>query len=81
MAREIVCTECGYIGKAKKVMKGSIFIEIILWLTFIVPGLIYSFWRLSNNVETCPKCHRETVIPTDTPKGMELKNKFTKNIT
>ena len=80
MAKEFVCTECGYVGKAKKTMKGNFLIEVVLWLTFIIPGVIYSIWRLANTPLVCPKCGKESLIPTDTPKGMELKNKFTPEI-
>lgn len=40
-----ICTNCGYEGKAIFKTKGSILIEIVLWLLFIVLGLIYSLWR------------------------------------
>ncbi|MDH3468639.1 MAG: hypothetical protein OES26_22550 [Gammaproteobacteria bacterium] len=37
MAKELICPNCGCKGKPKKITKGSIFIEIILWiaLTYI----------------------------------------------
>ncbi|MBP8979442.1 hypothetical protein KBG23_03120 [Candidatus Dojkabacteria bacterium] len=75
--KEMICTECGYIGKPKKWMKGSFFIELILWLAFLVPGIIYTIWRVTNTVAICPKCEKETLIPTDTPRGAELKAKST----
>ena len=43
--KQMICTKCGHVGKPKKKVKGSIFIEIILWLMLIVPGLIYSIWK------------------------------------
>ncbi len=68
----VICKECGYVGKSKKITKGSIFIEIILWLFFLIPGLIYSIWRLTTRCDSCPKCKHKTVIPIDSPIGEKL---------
>ena len=48
-----VCKDCGTVGETKTVARGSMGVEIVLWLCFIVPGLIYSIWRLSSKHETC----------------------------
>jgi len=66
MAKEMLCTNCGYKGKPKKIMPGSPAIELILWLCFIIPGLIYSAWRGHRRYKGCPKCRKE-MIPLDTP--------------
>ncbi|HEV2348917.1 MAG TPA: hypothetical protein VG028_03620 [Terriglobia bacterium] len=42
---------------------GSFAIEIVLWLCFLFPGLIYSIWRLTARHETCPKCGEKSLIP------------------
>jgi len=69
----MVCTNCGYLGHGKRSMKGSFAMEVLLWLLFLLPGFIYSIWRLTtraNNV--CPKCSHPNMIPADTPIGQEL---------
>ena len=71
---QYVCTACGCVGKPRKITKGSCLIELILWLSFILPGLIYSIWRLTTRQGVCPKCWNPSMIPTDTPKGQELIN-------
>ncbi|MCK9356289.1 MAG: hypothetical protein M0R22_03945 [Dehalococcoidia bacterium] len=53
-------------------MKGSFWIELILWIFFILPGLVYSLWRLTTRTRVCPKCGEPNMIPLDTPKGQEL---------
>ncbi len=63
---------CGYVGYPKKHTKGSILIEILLWLFLILPGLIYSIWRLTTKQMICPKCKNPTMIPTDSPMGAKL---------
>ncbi len=74
MKKELVCTSCGYVGLPKKITKGSIIIELFLWLCFLAPGLIYSLWRLTSRHEACPKCKHDSMIPIDSPKGQEIMN-------
>lgn len=70
--KKVICTLCGFVGKPKKVVKGSLFFEILLWLLFIIPGLIYSIYRLSSKQIVCEKCLNPSIIPIDSPKGQEL---------
>jgi len=78
MPKQFVCTTCGYVGSPKRITKGSILIEIALWLFFVVPGLIYSIWRLTTKYDACPKCKNASMIPADSPVGQKLvgKNKI-----
>lgn len=74
---QYICTACGYMGKAKNITKGNILVELILWCIFLIPGLIYSIWRLSSRHKGgCPKCGNETMIPTNTPVGTDLIKKY-----
>jgi len=59
---QIRCPNCKYEGPGKFITKGSFGVEVILWLFLIVPGLIYSIWRLSNKKWTCPQCDFEHVV-------------------
>lgn len=72
MATSFVCTSCGYVGRPVSTVKGSILIEILLWCFFLVPGIIYSIWRISTKQRICPKCKQATMIPSDTPVGAKL---------
>jgi hypothetical protein len=67
-----ICTACGSMIYPEKVTRGSFVMEIVLWLLFILPGLIYSIWRLTTRKEVCPKCKSDKFIPADSPKGREL---------
>ena len=69
---KIVCTSCGFTGESSTVTKGSMLIELVLWLCFLIPGLIYSIWRLSSKYEACPKCQQITIIPVESPMGMKF---------
>lgn len=66
------CLTCGYVGKGNK--PGSTLITIILFLCYIVPGIIYSLWRSSKGATVCPKCKAMHMIPVDSPKAKEALN-------
>jgi predicted RNA-binding Zn-ribbon protein involved in translation (DUF1610 family) len=58
------CSNCGEKNEVslKKRAKGSIGIEIVLWLCFFVPGILYSLWRMTTKatVAVCPNCGKTT---------------------
>ncbi len=69
MSQKFICSQCGHVGQTKNVMKGSIVIELILWLCFLLPGLIYSRWRASTMHKVCVLCNSSSLIPVDSPLG------------
>ena len=76
MAKQLICSECGTVGKAKTVTRGSFFIEIILWLCFLIPGLIYTVWRLTTRHKACAACGSNRLLPLDTPGGVAASKRF-----
>jgi len=73
--KEMICLTCGYVGKPITKTKGGCLIELTLWLFMILPGILYSLWRLTSKEKVCPSCEKATMIPTTTPKGKELLKK------
>ena len=71
-----ICETCGAKGVPVKVIKGSIIVELILWLLGCLPGLIYSIWRLTTKAVVCSGCGGHT-IPLESPRGRELAAKYT----
>lgn len=69
---EVFCKTCGHIGKPATKAKGNIGTEALLWLLFIVPGVIYSIWRLTTKHEACQKCGGTELIPPDSPLAKKL---------
>ena len=61
------CMTCGTDAQATDYTKGSIWIEVVLWLCFIVPGLIYSIWRQTNKATKCPACGSGHLVPQSSP--------------
>jgi len=72
MAKKLVCTKCGALGKPRWKTKGSVAIEIVLWICFIIPGLIYSLWRQTTKYQVCPKCESDDLIPVDSPAAKKI---------
>lgn len=68
----IYCKACGYTGKPKYDTQGSFLIELILWCTFIVPGLVYSLWRMSSKKQICPLCKSTDLIPLNSPIAKQM---------
>lgn len=72
MSKIKICRKCGYQGKPKIITSGSLFIELILWMTIIF-GLLYTAWRKNNQYEVCRHCGaRDALLPIDSPLGKKL---------
>lgn len=72
LKKELVCTRCHTVALPETKTKGSFLIEVILWLCFIVPGLIYSIWRLSSKFDVCPSCGSTDLVSADSPRGQSI---------
>jgi hypothetical protein len=73
-----ICQNCGNTAKVWAKVRGSFYIEIILWLFFLIPGLIYSIWRLGGKVSKCTSCGSTNMIFVNSPKAKELMDDFDK---
>lgn len=69
------CLTCGHEGRTGKVTRGSFLIEVILWLCFLIPGLIYSIWRLGTRHEACTNCGSVSVVPLSSPNVVAAKER------
>ena len=72
METKMICRNCGHKGIPRRATPGSILIELILWICFIVPGLIYSIWRLTSKRSVCPRCEALYMIPLDSPIARKM---------
>lgn len=56
------CPNCKATGVPVRVTPGSFALEVLLWLTFILPGVIYSVWRLAARHRACACCGWRYVV-------------------
>src|SRR5262245_46234065 len=61
----VICTECGTIGSPVRVTRGYFWLEVLLWLVFLLPGILYSIWRLATRYDACATCGRDALVPLD----------------
>lgn len=69
------CPTCGTVGDPVTRTQGAFLIEVVLWCCFLVPGLIYSLWRLSSKQAVCPRCGAPHMIPSDSPRAIAARAK------
>lgn len=69
--RRMFCTTCGHEGEVRKELRGNFLIELLLWLFFLAPGLVYSVWRFASRRHRCPLCEAENMIPASSPEAIE----------
>lgn len=75
MAKKMICSQCG--GQKTKIKTpGTLLLEIFLWLLLLLPGFIYSIWRISGRKKVCADCESENIIPIQSPKGKQLFAEF-----
>jgi hypothetical protein len=67
------CMTCGVDAKPARKIKGSMAVEIILWICFIVPGLIYSIWRSTSRFDACSACGSTQIVPLTAPAAITHK--------
>ncbi len=75
----MICSTCGQTGGLKTETPGSFLIELVLWLFFLLPGLIYSIWRISARKQVCASCGGAAMIPLNSPRGQQLQRELGAN--
>jgi hypothetical protein len=68
----MVCTHCGTIGWPKRYTPGSFGTELLLFLFFIIPGLIYGIWRIAARKDVCAACLSDALVPIGSPAGRAM---------
>ena len=72
-----ICAHCGNTGKPRNTRGGSLLVEIALWIFLIVPGIIYSLWRIGTKRPACRACGAiGSMVPLYSPRGRALAAEF-----
>lgn len=69
---EMICRNCGTVGEPGSVTPGSFALEVVLWLCFLLPGILYSIWRIVMRKKVCRGCGSPDLVPIDSPIGKKL---------
>jgi hypothetical protein len=67
-----ICRACWLVATPKIITKGSALIEVMLWVLFLIPGIIYSVWRYITKDKVCPACSSLAVSPIDSFMGQKF---------
>jgi hypothetical protein len=70
------CGRCGYIGPAEPQAPGKTWLEGVFWIAFVLPGFLYSMWRLFGRRYLCPRCRevgRDVTVPVGRKIAMVLR--------
>lgn len=71
-----ICKQCGTLNNNGDALPGSGWIELVLWLCYIVPGVIYSIWRRTKRNAACVACSSRELVQVGTPVGAELAKQY-----
>lgn len=61
------CNAC-HNHTATALMKGSGWIEFVLYFFYILPGVVYSIWRRAGAPNVCPVCKHAGLVPESAAK-------------
>lgn len=76
----MVCLQCGCKTTETRT-NGHIGIEILLWIFFCLPGLLYSAWRIITRCKVCSQCKSDKLIPADSAGWQKANQSMSNNIT
>lgn len=71
-----ICKQCGTLNNNGDALPGSGWIELVLWLCYIVPGIVYSIWRRTKRNAACVACSSRELIQVGTPVGAQLVQRY-----
>jgi hypothetical protein len=69
---ERICTHCHTRVTPEVHTPGSAGLELLAWIFFLVPGLLYSLWRRNARTLICPVCKSPNPIPVGSPAAQQI---------
>lgn len=57
----VKCKFCGMTGRPKSLWRGSKSLERFIWLTLLLPGPLYTYYRWSGRKQVCAHCESENI--------------------
>jgi hypothetical protein len=68
----VVCKACEMTGTPRSITPGSMGMEVLLWLCFLLPGMLYSTYRISKRYKGCAHCGSADIVPIESPAGQNI---------
>ena len=69
------CNSC-HNYSANALRKGNTLIEVVLYLFYIVPGIVYSIWRRNSPPNVCPLCTSANLIDASLAKEISTSSQI-----
>jgi len=69
---KFVCVTCKTQMTPKTKTPGTFLVELGLWFFFILPGLIYSLWRISARKKVCSQCENPHFVKLGSEAGTRM---------
>jgi hypothetical protein len=76
-SKDYICLVCGCQRVPVMVRRGHVIIEILLWLCYLLPGVVYTLWRTLRRHEVCPNCRNPSMVKTTSPQAFHLRKLMT----
>ena len=57
-----ICADCGSREDPVLANRGMLWVEILMWLSLILPGVIYSVWRRARRRWVCSYCGNPSMV-------------------
>lgn len=67
-----VCQTCEEVGQVRTEMPGNSVVELLLYLFYLVPGIIYSVWRRQGKKQVCGACGSDRLVAAKTRAGLAI---------
>lgn len=76
MTEKLICGDCKATFEVEIGKRGSAFVEMLLWSTLVIPGLLYGFWRKRKPKKSCDYCGSTFLLPDNyhSHEMLKLKN-------
>lgn len=62
------CPYCGAVDMPEPARRGNLYVHILAYMTWIIPGIIYGMWRNRGRYQRCRYCRRAlSGVPSGVP--------------
>ncbi len=67
-----VCADCGSTELPVEAKRGVGWIEVLLWLCYLIPGMIYSLWRRARSRLVCAYCGNPSMVSIHSERARKM---------